>query len=284
MRTHRDGFTLVELLVAVVIFGLVAASVNKVFTSQQRLAVAQVEQASVQATVRSASTIAATELWELASSPTGVSDIISFDATGLTYRAMRSLGLACQVTTTQVRVLRDPLYRYRAFVPGQDSLLLFVERNPNISSDDTWLPLRITSISSGSTCGPSAAISLHVDEIDTLTTPLSAIVLQAPVRTFEVMELRPVTVGTQNWLGARSVSGGEATLLPVAGPVTATGVRFTYLNALGTATAVAGQIRSIQIRLTGESDRAVRTLRSTVVQPVQDSLSTTVTLRNAPLP
>lgn len=281
---RRHGFTLIEMLLAVVILGLAAASVNKVFTAQQRLAVAQVEQASVQANVRSASMIAATELWELASSPAGVSDINTFDAGGLTYRAMRSLGLACQVSTTEVRILRTPLYQYRAIVPGQDSLLLFVERDPKSSSDDSWLPRRITSVSNGSSCGASAAIALGIETIDTFTTPLSAIVTEAPVRTFEIMELRAVTVGTQDWLGARSVSGGEATLQPVAGPVTANGVRFTYLDALGAATTVPGQVRSIRITLTGQSDRPVRTLSSAVVQPVQDSLSATVTLRNAPLP
>jgi len=281
---RRHGFTLIEMLVAVVIFGLVAASLNRVFTAQQRLAVAQVEQASVQANVRSASLIAATELWELASSPAGVSDIITFDASGLTYRAMRSLGLACQVSSTEVRILRSPLSQYRNIVAGQDSLLLFVEQNPQRSADDSWLPLAITSVNNASSCGGSAAIALHVSDIDTITTPLSAIVTEAPVRTFEVMELRPVTVGTQNWLGARSVSGGEATLQPVAGPVAANGVRFTYLDALGAPTTVAGNIRSIRLSLTGESDRAVHSLRTTVVQPVQDSLSTIVTLRNAPLP
>lgn len=284
MRTHRDGFTLIEMLIAVVILSLVAASVNKVLTSQQRLAVAQVEQASVQSNVRNGSMIAATELWELASSPAGLSDIKTFDAGGLTYRAMRSLGLACQVSRTEVRIRTAPLYQYRNIVAGQDSLFLFVERDPQSSTDDSWLPLRITSVSNGSSCGGTAAIALGISAIDTLTTPLSAIVTEAPIRTFEVMELRAVTVGTQNWLGARSVSGGEANLQPVAGPVTANGVRFTYLDSLGTATAVGGRIRSIRIDLTGESDRAVRTLRSPVVQKVQDSLSTVVTLRNAPLP
>lgn len=282
MSTRR-GFTLVEMLVAVVIFGLVAASVSKVFTAQQRLAVSQVEQASVQSSVRSASLIAATELWELASSPAGISDIQSFDAGGLTYRAMRSLGLACQISANEVRIRTTPLYQYRAIVPYQDSLLLFVDRDPLRSTDDSWLELRITSVTNGSSCGADPAIALGINPaIDTSTTPLTAIIPNAPIRTFEIMELRAVMAGSDNWLGARSVSGGQVAPVPVAGPVAANGVRFVYLDSLGAPTAVPGRIRSVQIGLTGQSLRQVRTLRSAVVQPIQDSLVTTITLRNAP--
>lgn len=283
--TARRGFTLVEMLVAIVIFGLVAASLNKVFTAQQRLAVAQVEQASVQASVRSASTIASTELWELSSSAAGVSDIVSFDSAGLTYRAMRTLGLACQVSTNEVRIRTATTFlsQYRSIIAGQDSLLLFVERNPNQSTDDVWLPLRITSVSNGSSCSGAPAIALGVSAIDSAS--LAGVVTDTPIRTFEIMEVRPVTVGTQTWLGARSVSAGAATLLPVAGPVNATnGVRFTYLDSLGAATTVAARIRSIRINLRGESDRAARRLQTNTVQLVQDSLSTSITLRNTPRP
>lgn len=282
MTAERRGFTLVEMLVAIVILSLVAASLNRVFTSQQRLAVAQVEQATVQATVRSASTIASTELWELSTSPAGISDIQSFDASGLTYRAMRGLALACQVSANEVRIRTSFLSQYRPAVPGQDSLLLFIENNPTQSADDQWRALRITSVSNGSSCAGAGAIALGVSTID--SAGLAGVVTDAPVRTFEVMELRPVLVGTQTWLGARSVSGGEATLQPVAGPVSANGVQFAYLDSLGNATTVAGRIRSIRISLLGESDRVARRLQTNAVQLIQDSLSTAVTLRNTPRP
>jgi prepilin-type N-terminal cleavage/methylation domain-containing protein len=281
-RDQRGGFTLVEMLVAIVILSLVAASLNKIFSAQQRLAVAQVEQASVQATVRSASTIASTELWELSTSPAGVSDIVNFDATGLTYRAMRTLGLACQVSANEVRIRTSFLSQYRSIVPGQDSLFLFVEGNPQQSSDDRWIPLRITSVSNGSSCAGAGAIALGVTAIDSASR--AGIVVDAPIRTFEIMELRPVTVGTQTWLGARSVSGGEASLQPVAGPVNANGIQFTYLDSLGSVTTQAGRVRSIRINLVGESDRVARRLQSNSVQLVQDSLSTAITLRNTPRP
>jgi prepilin-type N-terminal cleavage/methylation domain-containing protein len=282
---RRQGFSLVEMLVAIVIFGLVAASLNKVFAAQQRLAVTQVEQASLQSNVRSGSTIIASELWELASDAAGGSDIIAFDGGGLTYRAMRALGLACQVSRTETRIRTSPLYQYRDIVPGQDGLLLWVEGDPDISSDDRWLQLSITAVAGGSNCGGAPAIALTTSPIDTLTTPLSYVVTDAPIRTYETMELRTVMQGAQYWLGARSVSGGETTVTPVAGPVLATGVRFAYLDSLGAVTTVAGQIRSIRISLYGESERAVRNVGSpTGLRPIQDSLITTVTLRNSPRP
>ena len=278
----RRGFTLVELLIAVVICGVVATAINKVLTAQQRLAVAQAEQAALQANVRSGSMIAASELFELARSTAGVSDISAFDSAGLTYRAMRSLGLACQVSRTEIRLRTSTLYKYRSIVPGQDSILLWVEGNPDISADDKWLPLRVSAVVSGSTCGPDSAIALTIHPIDTLTTPLSSIVTDAPARTFEVMELRAVTVGGQNWLGARSVSGGQAVLIPVAGPLTGNGISFAYLDSLGAATGAVANIRSIRITVRGESDVAVRSMTSPAAVKLQDSLTTTITLRNTP--
>ncbi len=279
---RRRGFTLVELMVAVVMFSTVAAALYRVLTAQQRLAVSQTEQAALQASVRTGSMIASNELWELASNAAGVSDISAFDGGGLTYRAMRSLGFACQVSQTEVRIRTSPLYQYRSIVGGQDSLLLWVEGDPDISSDDRWLPLRISAVASGSTCGAAPAIALTIQPINLAVTPLSSIVLDAPIRTFEVMELRAIAVGSQTWLGARSVSGGQATLLPVAGPVTSNGLGFDYLDSLGNATVAVGRIRSIRITLRGESDRAVRNVQNSQIQLLHDSLVTTVTLRNTP--
>jgi hypothetical protein len=49
---------------------------------------------------------------------------------------MRTLGFACAATASQVKIRTDRLYGTRLPVAGQDSLLLFVEKDPDISSDD----------------------------------------------------------------------------------------------------------------------------------------------------
>jgi hypothetical protein len=162
-------------------------------------------------------------------------------------------------------------------------MLLFVEYDRSTSSDDQWVALPINDITA-STC-PDGSPALR---LGTTSPPASGDVdTLAPVRTFEIMEVAPVVAGGHNWLGARSVTkpGGEP-LTPVAGPITVAGLSFGYLDRLGNPTANRSDVRSIRIVLRGQSDWDVRPGGAIGVplQPLLDSLVTTVTLRNSRLP
>jgi prepilin-type N-terminal cleavage/methylation domain-containing protein len=280
MRGQR-GFTLIEILIALILMAFVGITIIRVLSNQQRLAVSQVEQASVQQNVRGGLTVVANEIRELATSPTGATDIVSLSSNAITYRAMRSLGITCLIAPTEVRILRNPLYGARPITPGQDGLLLYVERDSSLNTDDSWLQLPITDVHPTAACGGVPAVSINT----TITMPLDSLQLGAPVRTFEVMEVGQVNVGGLEWLGARSVSGGQPALVPVAGPVTASGVAFAAFDSLGNTTATLARIRSITITLRGRSDRAVRTGGNIgILQPIQDSLIMQVQLRNTPYP
>ncbi len=279
----RRGFTLVEMLIALVILSVVAAGLTRVLQTQQRLAVTQVEQASMQGNVRNGIQILSSELRELATSPGGASDITTFTSNTLRYRAMRSLALACAITRTQVKIRVSPLFGPRGIVAGQDSMLLFAEGDPGLSADDKWVAAPITSVTAGATCGSAPAIQLATT-LDTMVAPLSAYRTDAPLRTFEVMELGPVIQGAESWLGARSASGGQA-LTPVVGPLAANGLRFSYLDSLGNVTGTLNRIRAIQVTLTGRSDRNVRRQGTPgTVQRLSDSMVVMVSLRNTPRP
>ena len=280
MKGHR-GFTLAELLIALVVMGLVAAALARMFITQQRLTVAQVEQASMQANVRTGTLILANELRELATGVSGGMDIQGFNATTLTYRAMRSMALACRVTLTRVYVRTTPIFGARPITATRDSMLLFVEHDPATSADDEWVSLPITGIVASTCLDGSPALRLSSAGVPAAT----EIRLDAPVRTYEVMELAPVLAGGHNWLGARSDSAGEA-LTPVAGPNTEGGLSFDYLEGIGNVTGTRANIRSIRITLRGQSDWDVRPGGGIgiALQPLTDSLVTTVTLRNAPVP
>lgn len=282
MKSQR-GFTLVELVVGLIIMGLVGAALARVFISQQRLTVAQVEQASMQANVRTGTLILANELRELATGVSGGTDIKAFSATSLTYRAMRSLALACRVTATRVYLRATPIFGARAITAGRDSMLLFVEHAPSDPDDDEWVSLPITGVANSNCPDLSPAIRLSTPA----TPPASELRTDAPVRTFEIMRIAPVVAGSHNWLGAQSLSDPAAPpLTPVAGPITVAGLTFAYFDANGNVTGVRNNIRSIQITLRGQSDWDVRpgSAIGVPLQPLLDSLVTTVTLRNAPIP
>jgi prepilin-type N-terminal cleavage/methylation domain-containing protein len=277
---RRRGFTLVELVMALVLLGLVATVLTKVFISQQRLTVAQVEQASMQANVRTGTRIVANELVELSSNALSGSDIITFTATDLVYRGMRSLALACRVTSGSVRVRTTPIYGARPITAGRDSMLLFVEHDSTTASDDEWVALPITGVSSSTCLDGSPALRLASAGIPSA----GEVQLDAPVRTYEIMEVAPVIAGVHNWLGARSVTAGEE-LTPVAGPITLAGLSFNYLDSLGAETATRSRIRSIRITLRGQTDWNILSLGTGLAAaPLRDSLVTTVTLRNVARP
>lgn len=277
----QKGFTLVEMLIALVIVGVVSQAIYKLLMTQQRLTVTQVEQAVLQSNVRLGTLVLATELQELGSDTGGTVDLVTAGASSVTYRAMRSLGFACEATPTQVKLRATPLYGIRLPVAGQDSLMLLIEKDPAVSKDDRWGAFRITSVAQGASCGGVPAIALGTS-LDSAS--YADLVLEAPARTFEIMEIGEVAQDGLNWLGARSVSGGQA-MQPVAGPLATGGLTFAYYDSLGNVTATRSRIRSIRISLRGRSDLAVRVAgTSPNVQPVQDSLIRWVTLRNSPLP
>ncbi len=284
---RRGGFTLVELLMGLIIMGLVAAALTRVFISQQRLTVAQVEQASLQSNVRVGTQILTNELKEIGTGVSGGSDIKNFSSTQLSYRAMRSFALACAATNSpspRVYIRKTKVFGARPITAIRDSMLLFIENSSSTASDDDWEQLPINSISSSNCPDGEEAYRLNTNTI-----PNNAMGVRpdAPVRTFEIMEVAPVLAGDHNWLGAHSLTDpANLPLTPVAGPITLSGLTFAYLDLNGNPTGTRSSIRSIRITLRGQSDWDVRP-GSTIgvpLQPLLDSLVTTVTLRNARQP
>jgi prepilin-type N-terminal cleavage/methylation domain-containing protein len=174
----RRGFTLVEMLVAMVVVGLVGAALIRLLSNQQRLSVTQVEQAMLQSNVRVGTQVLASELQEMGSDVAAV-DLVTASASSVTYRAMRTLGFACAVTSSQVKIRTSPLYGTRLPVAGQDSLLLFVEKDPDISSDDRWRAFPITSVTGGILQRDGGAITLGT-ALDSASN--ADVLVEAPVR------------------------------------------------------------------------------------------------------
>jgi prepilin-type N-terminal cleavage/methylation domain-containing protein len=284
---HSRGFTLIELLIALVMMGVVTGGLYAMLIRTQRLTRAQTEQLSLQSTVRSASLVVPSELRELnnvvgAATPGPQVDLVAQAPTSITYRAMRGLGFVCQVTATEIRVLKDQWSAYRDPVATRDAAYIFIENDPALTSDDAWLQENITGVNMASTCGANNAIALTVSP--NLTPAL--VLIGTPVRTFEVMKLSLYVEGGKSWLGAQSVSGGDPSLQPLLGPlkddngVTA-GLNFTYLDAAGAVTAVPANVKSVVLTVRGVSQHAMSRSGGSYAGVGTDSLVTQVSLRNA---
>ncbi len=283
MVNSDRGFTITELLIALVVFALAAGSIGRVMINSQRLSRAQVEIISMQSNLRTGALVVPSELRELATDGTN-SDILAMTSSNITFRAMRGLGFTCSVTSTRIKVLDTstvPFYGSRSIISGRDQIVVFVENDPNFPTDDNWLVLTPTAVDLSNNCGSQNAIMLTVADFSAqLTNGISDIVVGGPVRSFEIMELGPVTSGGHTWLGARSVSGGQATLQPVLGPLETNGFGLEYFDAAGTTTTVPADVRQLRVTLRGSTEHAVSRGMGDAPVFVRDSLVATVTLRN----
>ncbi len=288
MLRNRRGMTLIELLVSLVILGMIGGVTYGFLANTQRITRSQSELVNLQSNVRTGILVVPSELREIGVGAGG-SDIVTLGGSGITYRAARGLGFTCQVSASEIRVSNataTPYFGLRSIVAGRDSLFLFVEGDPSTASDDAWARLGINDVDPASTCGADPAIALGVGNLAALVPGgVAAIELGGPARPFEVMELRLYSSSGKFWLGARSVSGGEVSLQPVLGPLTPNGFELDYFNAAGSPTSNPLQVRSIRVTIRGVTDQLIRGPAGTgSTSYVQDSLVTTVSLRNAPIP
>jgi prepilin-type N-terminal cleavage/methylation domain-containing protein len=283
--TRRRGFTLIEILIALVVMGIVSASIYKLLNSTQRLSRAQTEQVSLQSNVRTGSLVVPNELRELNTVLAGGADrndILSMPASGdfIRYRAARGFGFVCQApTTTEIRILKATYSGFRVPI-STDYLYLFSEgASEDKAIDDVWLkiagPLNVTENANG--CG--AGLPGY-----TITFPVSAIPatpVRTPVRFYEEMELQLYVADGRSWLGARSLSAGQP-MQPLLGPLTAAnGFQLQYLNSAGAATVDPTAVRAIKVTVRGETDQMVRQNGEGAFIRPQEALVTQVLLRNS---
>ena len=160
----RRGFTLVELTVALIMIGLVGAVTFRLLLNSQRVSRGQHARVRVQDNVRTGAIVAANELREIGYDsvpPTAAPDLVgalgsSADSDLLLaepgrvwYRAMRGFGVTCAVPTTARLELRRTLYAGARDPQPGDSLTIFVEGDPALGSDDSWVRARVASVGHG---------------------------------------------------------------------------------------------------------------------------------------
>src|SRR2546428_8095290 len=88
----RRGFTLIELMIALVLLGMVSAAVYKVLVNNQRVYLAQTQTIDLQQNIRAAAAILPAEFRELDASD---GDIAAMGPPSLQIRAIRQLSFIC---------------------------------------------------------------------------------------------------------------------------------------------------------------------------------------------
>ena len=280
--TDRRGFTLVELIVALVLFGLVATSIYQLLVNNQRLYMQQSERVNVNQSARAAVSILPLSIRELSATDVSGSDVMVAASSGFRYRSLKNAYFTCQDGAgTSVIVDGGSWFGIRAVDVTTDSLLVFAENDPATRRDDQWLHANVTAASAGTAC-PSSATSL------TLTVALASgsilgVLQGAPVRSYQLEQVRTYQDGSGDWwLGAQTISkgtGAASTIQAIVGPLTSTGLTLTYYDTLGAVTTDRALIARIGIRVVSQGRSAVRTGSGTIGFLTQD-LATDVSLRN----
>ena len=274
---RRAGFTLVELLVALVIFVLVAASLYRVLNVSQRTARTQTEKAAMQGSLRTGLQVALAEIQEIWTDENVASAISAMTSTSMSYEAMRGLGLTCAPLTVNTIRLDATTWRGLALPTVGQGLYVF-DQGPNksITTDDVWHDRTISAVGSG-TCADGTTAA-HILTLASDLPTIADIKVPGPTRTHEPMQLGLVASGGRNWLG---IAAGGA-LTPLAGPLRSSGTALAleYKDKNGATTATPANVKSIILRLYGETDRMTTQNIGGTPMLLQDSMIVRVQLRN----
>ena len=291
-RTSRRGVSLPELIVALVMFAVIATAIVKALSTGQRAYDAQVQHTELQQNVRVASILLPSEFRELDASD---GDIITMDSVSIKMRSMRQLGIVCTLPvlggalTAVTFAVRDTMMATRYFAAG-DSLLLYYEGDPTIRTDDSWMPGSLTSVGVNTACtdgsGKTGKLFTAALRLDALTSPAQTntagfIPLGAPVRAFRVITYTRYKASDGEWYVGMDSAG---TTLPLIGPLAdSLGMKFTYYDSLTVPTVLGSaaqrSVARIRIALALKTSRAIR---KNIGSPAADTtrVSLEVALRN----
>jgi prepilin-type N-terminal cleavage/methylation domain-containing protein len=292
MSRGRRGFTMIELLVALVLLGIVSAAVYRVLVNNQRLYMAQTQRIDLSQNIRAAGSILPAEFRELDASE---GDITAMTATSISIRAMRWLGFACNLPVlggalTSVSVVvrggapGQPLFfGSRAPDNSKDGVLIYYDGNQNSRLDDFWQAGTITASPNGQNCDDGTngqRLLLNLTPMVLGPNVAGAIPLGAPVRGWEPVNYqlyRPA--GDTSWYVGFQPAGAAGPQ-PLIGPVLTNGLTFQYYDINGNVTAVRAQVARIDITVRARTAAAVRAGGQAAAATMVDSVVTSVALRN----
>jgi prepilin-type N-terminal cleavage/methylation domain-containing protein len=289
MFVTRRGFTLVELLIAMVLLGIVSMGIYRVLVNNQRVYQQQTQRIDLQQNIRAAVNILPAEFRELAASDT---DITVMTATSLQIRAMRWLAFVCTPPVTGAG-LGNVTLTVRGGAPGlemfygsrgldltKDSLLIYYDGRPTTRNDDAWALARPVANAPLNCLDGRPGMQITLNQLLLRGAPNlpGSIPLGAPVRGFERVTYQLYQpAGDTSWYIGFQPSGG--TMQPLIGPVLPGGLNFAYYDSLGVVTAAPTRVARIDITVRARTAQLVRQ-NSGAVTATQDSVVTSVALRN----
>lgn len=279
----RRGFTLVELLVALVLLSIVSAAIYKVLVSNDRVYSAQTQRMELSQNIRAAATILPADFRTLDATD---GDIQAMSATSISMRAIRQLAIICDTPALggllpglAIHVRQDPLYGPRMFAAGTDSLLIYYEGDNGTRFDDGWTPAALASYTA-SNCTDGKAGWLLTTNPGLLAGQINLkgnISYGSPILGFENVTYKLYKpAGDTSWyIGYQNTSGTQ----PLIGPVLSNGFSLAYYDSTGAVTANPNLVAIIGVTVRARTSIPVRDANSVLRVPI-DSFVMKVALRN----
>lgn len=281
MRTAREGMTMIELLLVMVLGMIIVGGAYTTLLSQSDAYGTLNAMSETQQDTRMGIDVLRAELRELSANG---SDLAAATPTSVRFRAPRSFGILCDQNKINKKLIVARL-GMQPFTAG-DSILIYVDGDSLKAADDVWQREYVNNVSS-TTCGAIIGLGLSLSSLlpDATFTELSigpslrsdSIFPGAPVRSFDV-----VTYEAGTWDGmpmlVRKQGSDVAPLLLIRDT---DGLTLRYFDGLGNElttfplnAAARQSVRRIQVVLRSER-------RSVRADTYQDSLTTDVSLRGS---
>jgi prepilin-type N-terminal cleavage/methylation domain-containing protein len=268
------GFTMIEVIVALVVGMIVLGSVVQLLIVQGRGYRKQREQVDVRETAREAAGLLS---WDLRQAAVAGSPFAVMGSNSVTIRGFRGLGTVCAKHAL--------LARYGLWKTGG---------NIQATVDDTalvyqigrgqWNKLKITAVGTPAAMGVTACAwpgarppDIVVEFAVTASTDTSYIKVGAPFRTFRRVQYGEYQQNNRWWLGRKVGAAASYELLtgPLLAPAS-NGLAFTYYDTLGAVTANPAAVGSVAFTLRTES---FKNTISSGSQYEHDSVTTKVAVR-----
>jgi prepilin-type N-terminal cleavage/methylation domain-containing protein len=276
MNSRRDGFTLVEVLIVVVLGAVLMGSIYQMIIIQEKSTRQQYAIVQTNENAQAALSVLANDLKEISARD---SDVIAVDSTDITVRAMRKAGIVCAKGPGDAYI---DVWEIGAPFIGTDSVLVFADGTNLVSnSDDGWVKGTVTSATPaiGGCVGNPLGVANTRRLI--LSSALANVGPGALVRSFVPTRYRLVDNGEWGELLRTEGTGTETAIIEKLASNAEGGLRMRFYDSAGVAIPLANlttrrfDIMRAQIKVTG---KGVSTA-TTAGNRFRDSLTTQVYVR-----
>lgn len=303
MRSHltraRPGFSLAEIMVALVLLGIVATGIMTVIMRQQQFYRSATEVIDTRQQIRQATSVVPVDVRGVSSVG---GDILNMSDSSLDVRGNIGSGVICSHTANSVTIPPLNLVYNRNFTtfltrPKLNDVIIILDDKAAGNADDDWIPYTISAIDSTLVGCPNfsdAALDAAKYRYRyTFTTNLSPTIVDgAPLRMARGVKYAIYKSASDNlwWLGYRECRGdgsGCAAVQPVSGPyrayvandTTNSGISFVYRDSTGAVTAAKADVARVELFVHGETQGPVA-LGGGQLSKYQDYVKVTIALRN----